>query len=236
MAHDTMALCSRCASIDFGDHIERACSEANFEQGNRYAHTIIKDIPWVAITQAAGSGCELCVMMRYGMLDVPSPSFVDRIRKETPLLDTTLVEISLSIEKCHPDLAPISAQCYGLCVSIPNETYRRSDCTTLALSSTIPSSPFVSQARSTWNPSLWRSWVDDCTEKHIICIDIQSVSYTPTRLIDVGSDLLEPRLVESCGTLAEYVALSHCWGGSLPLRTTSTNYHTHVEAIPLGDM
>jgi diadenosine tetraphosphatase ApaH/serine/threonine PP2A family protein phosphatase len=236
-----MALCSRCASIDFGDHIERACSEANFEQGNRYAdnryaHTIIKDIPWVAITQAAGSGCELCVMMRHGMLDVPSRPFVDRIRKETPLLDTTLVEISLSIEQCHPDLAPISAQCYGLCVSIPNETYRRSDCTTLALSSTIPSSPFVSQARSTWNPSLWRSWVDDCTEKHIICIDIQSVSYTPTRLIDVGSDLLEPRLVESCGTLAEYVALSHCWGGSLPLRTTSTNYHTHVEAIPLGDM
>lgn len=40
-----------------------------------------------------------------------------------------------------------------------------------------------------------------------------------------------PKLVVPCGRPLEYFALSHCWGGSLPLRTTTVNFHDHLKAI-----
>jgi hypothetical protein len=74
-----MVLCSRCASFDFDMLIERACSEANFMFGDYKVgysrHEIFKGIRWATITQAAHSGCELCVLMLHGMLDLPNPFF-----------------------------------------------------------------------------------------------------------------------------------------------------------------
>lgn len=40
-----------------------------------------------------------------------------------------------------------------------------------------------------------------------------------------------PKLVVSCAEPLEYFALSHCWDGSLPLRTTTINFHDHFETI-----
>jgi hypothetical protein len=146
------------------------------------------------------------------------------------------MQIGLSVEPCHPDFAPISAQCYGLHVSIMDVFLPQEDYATLVLPSTVASSPYISKVRSTWNPSLWRSWIDDCTDKHTSCNTTQDTNCTPTRLIDVSSDKLEPHLVKSCGRPVQYVALSHCWGSSLPLRTMSINHQAHLGAIPFSDM
>jgi hypothetical protein len=217
----------------FGVLIEHVCAELDFGQAYYYNHTILEDISLAEIKQAALSGCELCVLMRHGLLDGQYP---DSPVPRTPLLDTALIRLSLSWDRCHPDFAPTPAQCYGLQLSFQGDRSRSIDIAMLALSSDNARNPHVSRSRSNWNPSLWRSWVEDCTGKHGSCEATGGNRYTPTRLIDLSSGAETLRLIESCGNLAGYVALSHCWGGSLPLTTTPINYHAHLEAIPFGDM
>lgn len=52
----------------------------------------------------------------------------------------------------------------------------------------------------------------------------------PTRLVDVSSKV--PYLDETAGQLGRYVALSYCWGRSLPLTTTSSTIWQRRQAIP----
>lgn len=74
--------------------------------------------------------------------------------------------------------------------------------------------------------------MNDCANTHDTCNAMMRNGYAPTRVIDVGSIDTAPKLVESNETHAGYVALSHCWGGSLPLRTTTANFRDHLNAIP----
>ncbi|PVH86905.1 HET-domain-containing protein, partial [Cadophora sp. DSE1049] len=57
----------------------------------------------------------------------------------------------------------------------------------------------------------------------------------PTRLIDIGSlDGLErPKLTVSSGDRGLYVALSHCWGGETPLKTTTASLEQHCRSLPV---
>jgi hypothetical protein len=134
--------------------------------------------------------------------------------------------------RCHPDFAPVRAQCRALSVVYSSgdvPTYEEWIGLNLA---TEEYSQYVSGKRLPWNPSLWRSWIEDCIKTHGTCNAIKQAGCAPTRLIDIGSIDTATKLIESYGNPVDYVALSHCWGGSLPLRTTKANLNDHLSAVP----
>lgn len=58
----------------------------------------------------------------------------------------------------------------------------------------------------------------------------------PTRILDVRDYPTSLRLVISNGRRAKYVALSHCWGGKLHLRTTKDTLEKHQKYIPCSGL
>ena len=86
-------------------------------------------------------------------------------------------------------------------------------------------------------------WIARCAEQHDACPRNTQSDFVPTRLVDVsGPDLDTVRLLDAgCGTMpadAPYVALSHCWGLTMPdsAKTTEENVAQHRRAIPLADL
>lgn len=98
-------------------------------------------------------------------------------------------------------------------------------------------------------------WLDQCCGKardglhpiglHDIgleqTLDKPTETFTPTRTIDVGplDGSIEPHLI--CHDLTKsisvsWITLSHCWGGSAPLTTTTSNILQHQSDIPLASM
>ncbi|KIW86758.1 uncharacterized protein Z519_12671 [Cladophialophora bantiana CBS 173.52] len=103
------------------------------------------------------------------------------------------------------------------------------------------------------NWKIARKWIDECTEKHSRCYsytkdtesrterdnqaaqetEMRELPQLPTRVIDVSPEgSSEPRLCISEGRRAEYVTLSHCWGTTKPLVTTSADLPNHLVSIP----
>jgi len=225
-----MVLCERCAGIDFGLLIERACIEAVEKPANSgffASFPITKGLSFAALRQAVALGCDLCSLIHQGLLDNASTRSAHE-----QLTDDTLIDVLIARERCHSKFAPISVQCSGLQVVYSNADMQP-DRAWMGL--TLESEgvgQHVSGRHFSWNPSLWRSWMNDCIKTHGTCLTIEKDGYAPTRLIDVGSVDTAPRLVESHGKSVEYVALSHCWGGSLPLQTTTANFYDHLDAVP----
>ncbi|KAI1408668.1 HET-domain-containing protein [Hypoxylon sp. FL1857] len=65
-----------------------------------------------------------------------------------------------------------------------------------------------------------KGWIDTCNEKHDVCKTRLSNSYLPTRVLDVSREadtifLYEPNESDR----GPYIALSHCWGGTVPIMT-----------------
>ena len=91
-------------------------------------------------------------------------------------------------------------------------------------------------------------WLDNCEKNHVDCARSESI-FMPTRVLDVGSeDSQAPRLVLTANlnftdshldTIAcRYLALSHCWGLTMPPTAITTSF-TIVErqrAIPLASL
>ncbi|KAI3326067.1 HET-domain-containing protein [Xylariaceae sp. AK1471] len=80
---------------------------------------------------------------------------------------------------------------------------------------------------------LARGWFSNCRTNHTQC-GLDSHTYIPSRLLDVSA--VHPRLVlrAEVSDRVSFMALSHCWGGSQQLRTTSHNWDSHREGIPLA--
>lgn len=78
------------------------------------------------------------------------------------------------------------------------------------------------------------TWIKDCHDDHPACKPSTSSGTLPTRVIDVGSPdgRTEPRLCDTNGEPGDYIALSHCWGGRQPLRTTKENICSMKTCIP----
>ncbi|KAK3994445.1 heterokaryon incompatibility protein-domain-containing protein [Cladorrhinum sp. PSN332] len=79
-----------------------------------------------------------------------------------------------------------------------------------------------------------RVWITECDKTHT-CVERQDVPDLPTRIIDVGTSAVNPRLhVTKRGEKSRYAALSHCWGlpGAQHLTTTSKSLSSHCEKIP----
>jgi len=83
------------------------------------------------------------------------------------------------------------------------------------------------------------TWLGDCLESHQGCNRGVAVGSSPfpKRLVDVGDDGCAPRLfIPPAGSRGNYVALSHCWGGSQPLTTTTGTLLERQTAIPISTM
>ncbi|KAI1093445.1 HET-domain-containing protein [Rostrohypoxylon terebratum] len=95
----------------------------------------------------------------------------------------------------------------------------------------FPTDPDLGSPR---NFDIARAWLRDCQENHVSC---HRPTELPTRVIDVGTDT-EPgilRIFCSRGEPAQYVILSHCWGGIDPLLTTDT-IENFQQSIPFDEI
>jgi hypothetical protein len=95
-------------------------------------------------------------------------------------------------------------------------------------------------------------WLDECVKAHASCST--RAPYIPTRLIDVGppDGSAEPVLVETTKqpqhdssllippndrtNFGRYVTLSHCWGDTDHLTTTSTTIEDRKRSIPFSSL
>lgn len=86
---------------------------------------------------------------------------------------------------------------------------------------------------------LIRNWLSCCVGQHPKCKPTIAARRLPKRLLQVSSfhNSDDIRLVES-ETIAEYVALSHCWGPpeKRPLRTTMATLMDRQERIRFVDL
>ena len=81
--------------------------------------------------------------------------------------------------------------------------------------------------------------MQQCLNKHSECIRAQPANtFLPTRVIAVGGEgeQKSPYLYESRGEKATYACLSHCWGSSEHLKTTSSTLYIRKKCIPLEDL
>ncbi|KAM7198970.1 HET domain containing protein [Rhypophila sp. PSN 637] len=81
-------------------------------------------------------------------------------------------------------------------------------------------------------------WLDTCLQGHPACRKNTSVSL-PSRLLDVHSGQRENsiHLVSGLkGQAGSYTALSHCWGGTIDVRTTKDNISSHEAGIQFSDL
>ncbi|KAK6607704.1 short-chain dehydrogenase [Botrytis cinerea] len=89
--------------------------------------------------------------------------------------------------------------------------------------------------RSEINFNIARKWITTCSEDHDECPDMDDKPL-PTRVIDVGSDDREPRLVSTNHQMGKFIALSHCWGGSVAdkAKLTTENAELFKSEIPMS--
>jgi hypothetical protein len=90
-----------------------------------------------------------------------------------------------------------------------------------------------------------RNWLQECIKEHRSCRktisgigvdDGKEASPLPTRIIQVGTDEIAPRLITPDGCLAQYVTLSYCWGQCMELNTLMarrSNLEALKTAVPL---
>jgi Heterokaryon incompatibility protein (HET)/Ankyrin repeats (many copies) len=82
--------------------------------------------------------------------------------------------------------------------------------------------------------SLARAWLSNCLAQHNICNKgKEETPLLPSRIIDVGNDTTEPRLVMGGDQRAPYCALSYCWGDAQTFTTTKSTLKQHEMSMPL---
>ncbi|KAF2768324.1 HET-domain-containing protein, partial [Teratosphaeria nubilosa] len=84
---------------------------------------------------------------------------------------------------------------------------------------------------------LCQEWIAKCSSEHAICAKIEDAAL-PTRLLDVGSGAsTHPRLVFTNNLQkGRYAALSHCWGSTVTLCTTTENVARHAVCMPFDNL
>ncbi|KAF2273588.1 HET-domain-containing protein [Westerdykella ornata] len=81
---------------------------------------------------------------------------------------------------------------------------------------------------------LIQKWLATCNISHDKCVINNEASLLPTRVIWVGNQYSTPRLhISKHDEKGLFVALSHCWGGSSPVLTTTATLPMRVDSIPL---
>ncbi|PMD38806.1 HET-domain-containing protein [Hyaloscypha variabilis F] len=84
---------------------------------------------------------------------------------------------------------------------------------------------------------LAKQWLNDCLCGHDDCRKPNPrETRLPTRVLDIGpgDGSEEPYLLETNGMHGLYIALSHCWGGQVPLTTTSCTVLERKKSTPMS--
>ncbi|KAI1379041.1 heterokaryon incompatibility protein-domain-containing protein [Hypoxylon crocopeplum] len=99
-------------------------------------------------------------------------------------------------------------------------------------------SPVASNARSIQCLSFVRSALNQCLEKHADCGQSPDDPELPTRVLDLGDNDSQIKLLEpKPGTRARYAALSHCWGARAKrLETKQATLETLKSTVPWADL
>lgn len=79
-----------------------------------------------------------------------------------------------------------------------------------------------------------KEWHERCVKTHRSCQDKANI--LPTRLIDVGDVDQEPFLFVSDGRLGKWLALSYCWGQSVPVKTEDANLNERKKQISRAEL
>jgi hypothetical protein len=83
--------------------------------------------------------------------------------------------------------------------------------------------------------SVVEEWLQTCLHEHKDCSRLcERASPLPTRVIDVGDEHSDPRLVTSNGKIEPWVALSYCWGGDSQFVFNDRTMHDLQRGIPLN--
>lgn len=81
-----------------------------------------------------------------------------------------------------------------------------------------------------------KAQIEKCRAEHPLCNTGESYGKLPTRVLDLGDDLscitADAKLFETSGEDAAYVCLSHCWGGKVPIITTTETLAAFKMRIP----
>ncbi|KAM3065509.1 hypothetical protein ACMFMG_011605 [Clarireedia jacksonii] len=101
----------------------------------------------------------------------------------------------------------------------------------IAVCSTPPTDKLSSNSERTF--AIARALLETCETdpSHSLCQS--DIPELPTRIIDVGSDSQQPRLLCSNKRKARYVTLSYCWGKGRNMKTTKENLDAHLRGIHL---
>ncbi|KAF2032049.1 hypothetical protein EK21DRAFT_110262 [Setomelanomma holmii] len=83
---------------------------------------------------------------------------------------------------------------------------------------------------------LTKEWLDLCLSHHGSCCP-DLTQELPTRVIDVGVEGDDPRLVETRpGDQGIYCALSYCWGKSRAFTTISATFHDRLQGFRVEEL
>jgi hypothetical protein len=80
-------------------------------------------------------------------------------------------------------------------------------------------------------------WLRECVEEHAKCKPIEKgPTLLPTRVVDIGSALTQPRLyISGDNETGEWAALSYCWGSDSHFTLTAASLNRLRSGIPLSD-
>lgn len=92
------------------------------------------------------------------------------------------------------------------------------------LTSEVPSDAHLTVAKD---------WMIECNKNHPSCKEPTDPPILPTRVIDVGAQGQDPRLVDGSGQRSHYATLSHCWGNVPTIKTEIESLRLRQESIPL---
>ena len=82
---------------------------------------------------------------------------------------------------------------------------------------------------STERLSAAKDWIETCRVNHFLCNQVEkSISPScPTRLIELTAQAARIICLSSSQSVT-YVALSHCWGAGLPIKSTKSTIDGHM--------
>lgn len=82
-------------------------------------------------------------------------------------------------------------------------------------------------------------WLRRCRESHFACRSLaKDKAALPSRILDISPEgpMSDPVLVECSSTRDDYVTLSHRWGGSKVITTTTATLSIRKAGIPVAEM
>ncbi|KAL2076233.1 hypothetical protein VTL71DRAFT_1176 [Oculimacula yallundae] len=227
-------LCATCSAIDFSALIEFVSDQTNWQREKKQ-HGSFEDLQ-----DAADNGCDLCKLIIKAMHHAPRlrlgasneealASNREQIYFKGSTQDSARTDTTQYIQFSQQSN---SEESFYLLSTL--DLFAASD-SHLAKRNLVHGRPIPKFADSEACIDLIRNWTHECLTDHADLCPV-SISPLPTRVIDVGSATVSPRVVVTKGAIGRWVALSHCWGTKVRFILESKNLEARQQAVPLEEM